>query len=128
MCVYAIKHLTGEQFLNHQSWLLKCVAMELRITAANRQTSYVQRVVALLLSDAPTSLQRGIFFFFSSKHYLLSHTAVEKLTSAVASNFCNSVTDGSTGKQITSSFDLRLQNIMYKDITFNINAISVRSY
>ncbi|XP_014664623.1 PREDICTED: LOW QUALITY PROTEIN: nuclear pore complex protein Nup205-like [Priapulus caudatus] len=50
----------GEQYLCHQSWLLKCIAIELRVTAANRQTSYVQRMVSLLLDDAPTTLQKGV--------------------------------------------------------------------
>nr|XP_054774519.1 nuclear pore complex protein Nup205-like [Lytechinus pictus] len=41
--------------LNQQAWLLKAVAIELRLTAVNRQRSHSQRLLRLLLED--TALQ-----------------------------------------------------------------------
>ncbi|XP_025098310.1 nuclear pore complex protein Nup205-like isoform X3 [Pomacea canaliculata] len=38
----------------HQSWLLKTVAIELRMTALNRQRSHCQRLIRLLLGDDDT--------------------------------------------------------------------------
>ena len=35
-----------------QSWLLKSVVVELRVTSANRQRSHTQRLMDLLLSDS----------------------------------------------------------------------------
>ncbi|XP_070580305.1 nuclear pore complex protein Nup205-like [Ptychodera flava] len=40
---------------NQQSWLLKSVALEIKITAANRQRSHTQRLLRLLLEDVQTS-------------------------------------------------------------------------
>ncbi|XP_078583598.1 nuclear pore complex protein Nup205-like isoform X1 [Branchiostoma floridae x Branchiostoma japonicum] len=37
--------------LNQQSWLLKSVAIELRLTSLNRQRSHTQRLLSLLLDD-----------------------------------------------------------------------------
>ncbi|XP_002740701.1 nuclear pore complex protein Nup205 [Saccoglossus kowalevskii] len=40
--------------LNQQSWLLKSVAMEIKMTAANRQRSHTQRLLRMLLEDTQT--------------------------------------------------------------------------
>eukprot|EP00057_Strongylocentrotus_purpuratus_P025366 XP_011679840.1 PREDICTED: nuclear pore complex protein Nup205 [Strongylocentrotus purpuratus] len=40
--------------LNQQAWLLKAVAIELRMTAVNRQRSHSQRLLRLLLEDTPS--------------------------------------------------------------------------
>lgn len=40
--------------LNQQAWLLKAVAVELRMTAINRQRSHVQRLIKLLLENTPS--------------------------------------------------------------------------
>ncbi|XP_045195259.2 nuclear pore complex protein Nup205-like [Mercenaria mercenaria] len=37
--------------MNHQSWLLKTVAVELRVTSINRQRSHTQRLMKLILDD-----------------------------------------------------------------------------
>ena len=46
-------------FLAHQSWLLKAVALELKLNAANKQRSHAQRLLTLLLDDNPASNQPG---------------------------------------------------------------------
>lgn len=45
--------------LNQQSWLLKAVATEIRLTAINRQRSHLQRLLRLLLEDSPSVLFEG---------------------------------------------------------------------
>ncbi|XP_074656294.1 nuclear pore complex protein Nup205-like [Tubulanus polymorphus] len=42
--------------LNQQSWLLKSIAIELRLTSLNRQRSHTQRLMVLLLDDNLSSL------------------------------------------------------------------------
>ncbi|XP_022111764.1 nuclear pore complex protein Nup205-like [Acanthaster planci] len=42
--------------LNQQSWLLKAIATEIRLTAVNRQRSHLQRLLRLLLEDSPSLL------------------------------------------------------------------------
>ncbi|KAL5010671.1 hypothetical protein ScPMuIL_012976 [Solemya velum] len=42
----------GHQVISHQSWLLKTIAIELRMTALNRQRSHTHRLMRVLLSDA----------------------------------------------------------------------------
>jgi len=37
--------------MKHQSWLLKTVAVELRVTSLNRQRSHTHRLIKLLLDD-----------------------------------------------------------------------------
>ncbi|XP_052238587.1 LOW QUALITY PROTEIN: nuclear pore complex protein Nup205-like [Dreissena polymorpha] len=52
-----IQHLPYEQknykhpVARHQSWLLKTVAVELRVTSLNRQRSHTQRLMKLILDD-----------------------------------------------------------------------------
>ncbi|KAL4232887.1 hypothetical protein ACF0H5_007574 [Mactra antiquata] len=52
-----LQHLPYEQknfrhcVMNHQSWLLKTVAVELRVTSMNRQRSHTQRLMKLILDD-----------------------------------------------------------------------------
>ena len=46
-------------FLVHQSWLLKAVALELKLNAANKQRSHAQRLLTLLLDDNPAPKQAG---------------------------------------------------------------------
>ncbi|XP_046581767.1 nuclear pore complex protein Nup205-like [Haliotis rubra] len=41
----------GHPVISHQSWLLKTIAIELRITSLNRQRSHTQRLLRLLLAD-----------------------------------------------------------------------------
>ncbi|KAL3882663.1 hypothetical protein ACJMK2_028981 [Sinanodonta woodiana] len=41
----------GHNVTNHQSWLLKTLAVELRLTSLNRQRSHTQRLMKLLLDD-----------------------------------------------------------------------------
>jgi len=38
--------------LMQQAWLMKAVAIELRVTAINRQRSHTERLMALLLDDS----------------------------------------------------------------------------
>ena len=45
--------------MNQQSWLLKAVATEIRLTAINRQRSHLQRLLRLLLEDSPSVLFEG---------------------------------------------------------------------
>ncbi|XP_038064864.1 nuclear pore complex protein Nup205-like [Patiria miniata] len=42
--------------LNQQSWLMKAVATEIRLTSVNRQRSHIQRLLRLLLEDSPSLL------------------------------------------------------------------------
>ena len=42
-----------------QSWLLKTVAIELRMTALNRQRSHTQRLLNLLLEGSTDEPQKG---------------------------------------------------------------------
>ncbi|KAJ8314739.1 hypothetical protein KUTeg_006889 [Tegillarca granosa] len=42
----------GRTVINHQSWLLKTISIELRITSLNRQRSHTQRLMRLLLDDS----------------------------------------------------------------------------
>ena len=42
---------TEHSVANHQSWLLKTVAIELRVTTLNRQRSHTQRLMKLILDD-----------------------------------------------------------------------------
>lgn len=44
-------NFTGHSVMNHQSWLLKTVAIELRVTSLNRQRSHTHRLIKLLLDD-----------------------------------------------------------------------------
>lgn len=51
---------TEEQYLlNQQSWLLKAVAVEIRLTSVNRLRSHTQRLLRLLLEDAPSVVVDG---------------------------------------------------------------------
>ncbi|XP_064463706.1 nuclear pore complex protein Nup205-like [Ornithodoros turicata] len=55
------RSLTGDEntdtkILLQQSWVLRCVALELRFTAAQNQRSHVQRLVTVLLEDNPEVL------------------------------------------------------------------------
>lgn len=45
--------LSEDSLLMHQSWLLKSVVVELRVTSVNRQRSHAQRMMNLLLSESP---------------------------------------------------------------------------
>ena len=45
--------------LNQQSWLLRAIATEIRLTAVNRQRSHLQRLLRLLLEDSPSLLFGG---------------------------------------------------------------------
>ena len=45
--------------LPHQAWLLKAVALELKLTSANKQRSHAQRLMTLLLDDNPAVNQRA---------------------------------------------------------------------
>ncbi|XP_071943661.1 nuclear pore complex protein Nup205-like [Antedon mediterranea] len=48
---------TNEKLLlNQQAWLLKSVAVEIRLTSVNRQRSYTQRLLKLLLEDVPSTV------------------------------------------------------------------------
>ena len=42
-----------------QSWLLRCVAVELRVTSLGKQRSHLQRLITLLAEDAPLLSSRG---------------------------------------------------------------------
>lgn len=56
--------------MNHQSWLLKTVAVELRVTSINRQRSHTQKLMKLILDDYDedqTSGRKIVCFFFSFK-------------------------------------------------------------
>ncbi|CAH1799487.1 unnamed protein product [Owenia fusiformis] len=46
-------HTEKTSSINQQSWLLKTVAIELRVTSMNRQRSHTQRLLNLLLDDSP---------------------------------------------------------------------------
>ena len=50
---------TDNSLLNQQSWLLKCVAIELRTLAVNRQRSHTQRLINLLLDDNPNQAHKS---------------------------------------------------------------------
>ena len=52
--------------MSQQSWLLKAVATELRLTTVNRQRSHTYRIVQLLLDDSSTS-QGKCKFIIQSK-------------------------------------------------------------
>ena len=52
---------TEQLLLSQQSWLLKAVATELRLTSVNRQRSHTQRLVQLLLDDNPSTQGRREF-------------------------------------------------------------------
>ena len=45
--------------LPQQSWLLKAVALELKLTSSNKQRSHAQRLMTLLLDDNPAVNQRA---------------------------------------------------------------------
>ena len=45
---------------NHQSWLLKTTAIELRVTTLNRQRSHTQRLMKLILDDYDEDQTSGI--------------------------------------------------------------------
>ncbi|CAN7984284.1 unnamed protein product [Ixodes hexagonus] len=47
---------TDVKLLMQQSWFLRAVALELRVTAAQNQRSHIQRLVTLLLEDNPQLL------------------------------------------------------------------------
>ncbi|XP_077999885.1 nuclear pore complex protein Nup205-like [Glandiceps talaboti] len=44
---------------NQQSWLLKSIAMEIKVTAANRQRSHTQRLMRLILEDTQATFRDG---------------------------------------------------------------------
>ncbi|CAG2238144.1 NUP192 [Mytilus edulis] len=50
----------GPFVTNHQSWLLRTVAIELRMTTLNRQRSHTQRLMKLLLDDHIDDPEQGI--------------------------------------------------------------------
>ncbi|XP_033629784.1 nuclear pore complex protein Nup205-like [Asterias rubens] len=50
------RNIEERLLLNQQSWLLKAVATEIRLTAINRQRSHLQRLLRLLLEDSPSVL------------------------------------------------------------------------
>ncbi len=50
---------TENTLLSQQSWLLKCVAIELRTLAVNRQRSHTQRLITLLLDDNPNPAHKS---------------------------------------------------------------------
>ncbi|XP_033102050.1 nuclear pore complex protein Nup205-like isoform X2 [Anneissia japonica] len=53
--VNGIGQNTSEKLLlNQQAWLLKSVAVEIRLTSVNRQRSNTQRLLKLLLEDVPS--------------------------------------------------------------------------
>lgn len=51
--------IVGRTVINHQSWLLKTVGIELRITSLNRQRSHTQRLMRLLLDDSAEDQTSG---------------------------------------------------------------------
>ena len=53
-CMVVVVFLTGSDraSLMQQAWLMKAVAIELRVTAINRQRSHTERLMALLLDDS----------------------------------------------------------------------------
>lgn len=50
-----VADLIARRRVIHQAWFLKCLALELRLTALNKQHSHAQRIVGLLLSESSTS-------------------------------------------------------------------------
>ncbi len=50
---------TDNSLLNQQSWLLKCVSIELRTLAVNKQRSHTQRLITLLLDDNPNPAHKS---------------------------------------------------------------------
>ena len=50
---------TDNSLLNQQSWLLKCIAIELRTLAVNRQRSHTQMLINLLLDDNPNPAHKS---------------------------------------------------------------------
>ena len=59
--MFTVKQTTqGDSLLlSQQSWLLKSVALELKLTSSNRQRSHTQRLMNLLLDDNPQAQQKG---------------------------------------------------------------------
>ena len=53
--------LAEHSVANHQSWLLKTVAIELRVTTLNRQRSHTQRLMKLILDDYDEEQTSGKF-------------------------------------------------------------------
>ena len=51
---------TEHSVANHQSWLLKTTAIELRVTTLNRQRSHTQRLMKLILDDYDEDQTSGI--------------------------------------------------------------------
>ena len=49
----------GNLLLSAQSWLLRAVAVELRLTSLSRQRSHTQRLLSLLLEDSSTAQNKG---------------------------------------------------------------------
>ena len=58
-CIAGANALTDNLLLAQQSWLLKALAIELRLTSANRQRSHTQRLMNVLLDDTPTISEKG---------------------------------------------------------------------
>ena len=59
-CLLSAKTAATENtLLSQQSWLLKCVAIELRTLAVNRQRSHTQRLITLLLDDNPNPAHKS---------------------------------------------------------------------
>ncbi|XP_064596049.1 nuclear pore complex protein Nup205-like [Liolophura sinensis] len=52
--------ITERKFSAHQTWLLKAVAIELRLTSLNRQRSNTQRLMTLLLDDYTDEQAQGL--------------------------------------------------------------------
>jgi len=82
---------TEQMLLSQQSWFLKAVAIELRLTSANRQRSHTQRLVNVLLDDSPSAQMKllqadGVYepdyshydmeFSFANKQSYLQQTIV----------------------------------------------------
>ena len=54
--------LSESSVVSHQSWLLKTVAIELRLTSLNRQRSHCQRLIRLLLGDDDDEQTQGMAY------------------------------------------------------------------
>ncbi|OWF55575.1 nuclear pore complex protein Nup205-like [Mizuhopecten yessoensis] len=53
-------HSYAQPVASHQAWLLKTVAVELRMTSLNRQRSHTQRLMRLLLDDNQDDQSKGM--------------------------------------------------------------------
>lgn len=67
--IYLFLETPEVKILRQQSWLLRTLAVELRITSAHHQRSHVQRLLSCLLDDKP-AIENGLYLYYLFCHAL----------------------------------------------------------